>query len=191
MAILVRLLLCLRPSAAALAAVGVFLFPLVAHAAEAAAAAPSSGWSDILPRIIEIVSPFLVAALAWAGAKFAGWLGTKTKNEYLQGLMLRLNEGVFTAVKGVQQSYVDAIKRGRADGHLSDVEKKAAVNQALGSLKSYLGPKGLDELGKVLGLDGLAVDQFLGDKIEAAVHDLRASTKAAPGGAPLASPSAQ
>ena len=40
-------------------------------------------------------------------------------------------------------------------------------------MKSHLGPKGIAEFARILGLADGALDALIGAKVEAAVHDLR------------------
>lgn len=140
-------------------------------------------------KVLEILSPVLLAALTWAAAKLAQFIRAKVGNEYLKGVLVRLDDAVFTAVKAIQQSVVEEIKLASADGKITDEEKRRIKDKALATVKSHLGTKGLAELAKILGLDGVALDGLLSSKVEAAVHDLRRSTQAvngvAHGGAPV------
>ena len=129
-------------------------------------------------KILEILSPVLLAALTWAAAKLAQLIRAKVKSEYLRGALVSLDDAVFTAVKDLQQSVVEEIKAASADGKITDEEKKRIKEKALASVKSHLGTKGLSELATVLGLDGGAIEGFLSSKVEAAVHDLRRATTA-------------
>lgn len=129
-------------------------------------------------KVLEILSPVLLAALTWAAAKLAQLIRAKVKSEYLRGALVRLDDAVFTAVKDLQQSVVEEIKAASADGKITEDEKKRIKEKALASVKSHLGTKGLSELATVLGLDGGAIEGFLSSKVEAAVHDLRRATTA-------------
>lgn len=129
-------------------------------------------------KILEILSPVLLAALTWAAAKLAQFIRAKVQNEYLKGVLVRLDDAVFTAVKDLQQSVVEQIKAASADGKITDEEKKQIKDRALASVKSHLGTKGLAEVAKVLGLEGGALEGLLSSKVEAAVHDLRRTASA-------------
>jgi hypothetical protein len=132
-------------------------------------------------KVFEILSPILLAALTWAAAKLAQLIRAKVQNEYLKGVLVRLDDAVFTAVKDIEQSVVEQIKEASADGKITDDEKKRIKEKALASVKSHLGTKGLAEVARILGLDGGALDGLLSSKVEAAVHDLRRSTPVANG----------
>lgn len=143
-------------------------------------------------KVLEILSPLLLAALTWAAAKLAQLIRAKVQNEYLKGVLVRLDDAVFTAVKDLQQTVVEQIKVASADGKITDDEKKQIKDRALAAVKSHLGAKGLAEAAGILGLGGAALEGLLSSKVEAAVHDLRrsapATNSAAHGGAapPLA-----
>lgn len=135
---------------------------------------------DIGLKALEVLSPVLIAALTWAAAKLAQLVRAKVKNEYLRGVLVRLDDVVFTAVKDLQQTVVNEIKLASADGKITDVEKRRIKDQAIANVKSHLGTKGIGELAKVLGLDSGAIDGLLSSKVEAAVHDLRRASAATP-----------
>jgi len=152
--------------------------------------------ADLLMMAAQVLSPLLVAALAWAAAKAAELIRSKVANEYLRGTLVRLDNAVLTAVKELQQTVVAEVKAASADGKIDDVERQRIKDAALANVKSYLGPKGLAVLAELLGLSGDTLERYLGSRIEAAVHDLRvvdravsAPTSAAKTGAvlPLAS----
>jgi hypothetical protein len=132
-------------------------------------------------KTLELLSPVLLAALTWASAKLAQLIRAKVQNESLKGVLVRLDDAVFTAVKDVQQSVVKHIKSASADGKLTDDEKKQIKERALVAVKAHLGTKGLAEIAKVLGHEGGALEGLLASKVEAAVHDLRRTAPVASG----------
>lgn len=125
-------------------------------------------------KLLEIISPILLLLLTWIGVKTGKLIGAKVQNEYLKGVLVRLSETVFAAVKELQQTVVDAIKVANADGKITDDEKASIKAAAVKTIKSHLGVKGIKELLAVLGLDEDALDSFLGTQVEAAVLDLKA-----------------
>lgn len=76
---------------------------------------------------------------------------------------------VEASVREVHQTYAAEAKRGRADGKWTDEEKAEAKSRAIDIAKSNLGPKGLKKLAKIAD-----VDTWLGNKVEATVHKLKA-----------------
>jgi hypothetical protein len=133
-------------------------------------------------EVVKVLSPVLLAVLTAAVAKFAQLIRARVQNEYLQGLLIRLDDAVVTAVKDLQQRTVDRIKAASADGKISDDEKQQIRAAALAAVKSHLGANGRAEVAKILGLQGEGMDGLVSSKIEAAVHDLHCAA-ASPGGA--------
>lgn len=124
-------------------------------------------------RAAELGLGLLGGLLTWIGVLIGNLIKARVENEYLRGTLSRLNDTVWTVVKDVQQTLVNGIKIANADGRITPEETAKIRAAALASLKSYLGVAGLAAIGKVLGLDPAAVDNFLLSKVEAAVHDLR------------------
>jgi hypothetical protein len=150
-------------------------------------------WSDVGLRVFELLSPLLLAALTWTAARGAQLITAMVKNEYLRGVLVRVDTAILAVVREIQQVTVDTIKAARADGKLTPEERAGIQKAALDAVKSYLGPKGLAEITRIFGLDTLGVERFLTTRVEAAVHDLklaRASvpTSGAAPGAPLPLP---
>jgi hypothetical protein len=136
--------------------------------------------------MLEVLAPIVVAGLTWLSAKLAQLIQAKVKNEYLRGMLVRLDEAVFTAVKDLQQTVVDAIKAATADGKITEVEKQRIKQAAIDNVKSHLGTKGLAELGQILGLTITSVEGLIASKVEAAVHDIRGAAARTGASAPLA-----
>lgn len=127
---------------------------------------------------LQFLLPPLVGVLTVGAARLTTFIHGKVKNEYLEGVLLRLDDAVLTVVKDLEQTIVREIKRASADGKIPVEERRRIKDMALAKLKSYLGPKGLQLLVKVLGLSGSALDAFLVSKIEAAVHDVGMTSRA-------------
>lgn len=128
------------------------------------------GW-----KVFEVLSPVLLAGLSWLSVKAAQLITAKVKNEYLRGVLVRLDDAVFAGVREVQQVTVDSLKAASADGQLTPDERAKVKQAAIDSVKAHLGMKGIGEAAKVLGLEDGAIDKLLSTRVEAAVHDLRAS----------------
>ena len=135
-------------------------------------------WAELGLNILEALSPAILALLGWLGLKLSQWLRAKISNELIGGMLARLNDSVFTAVKAIEQTVVREIKAAKESDSPggakitraeADRVKKAAVDE----LKSYWGARGLAELGDVLGLTGDGLNKLLESKVEAAVHDLK------------------
>jgi hypothetical protein len=81
---------------------------------------------------------------------------------------------VLVAVREIEQLYVSRLKNASADGELTAEERKDAKEAAVTAARSYLGARGLVELGKVLGIPLDDVDRVVSARVEAAVYNLRA-----------------
>ncbi len=134
-------------------------------------------------KVLEILSPVLLAALTWAAAKAAQLIAAKVKNEYLRGALTRLDDAVLNAVREVHQVTVEGIKAASADGKLTVEERAKVKATALETIRAHMGPAGLAELVKVLGVDNGGLEKLLSTRIEAAVHDLKRARTNGYGGA--------
>jgi hypothetical protein len=146
-------------------------------------------FTDLALMALQLVAPLLAGAITWALAKLAAHIQASIQNQYLQGVLLRIDHAVVTVVKDLQRTVVDQIKAASADGKITADERRRIKNAALDLVKSYLGAKGLRVLGDVLGLSGGALDDFLSSRIEAAVHDVRVTDRAVGGPRPSQPPS--
>lgn len=136
--------------------------------------------NDIVQTLVPALGSLLIALLSWLAVWLAKMIQSKTQNSYLRGALIRLDDAIFTAVKGVTQTYVDAIKAASEDGTLTDNEKALAKAAAVSDARLLLGPKGLAALVKVLGINESLINDFLGSKVEAAVADLKTGPSPAP-----------
>lgn len=128
---------------------------------------------ELLPQILMALSPLFLAALGWLAKRGSDWIVANTSNQYLQSTLLRLDDAVFAAVKELAQVSVDAAKAASESGKLPAEVATEAKRAAIAKAKEMLGPRGLAELAKVFGLQGDAVDRFVGTRVEAAVLDLK------------------
>ena len=133
---------------------------------------------DLGLRILVLFSPILLAALAWASARLAQYITAHVKNTYLKNALVRLDDAVFSAVKELEQPVVAEAKATNSDGKLTAADRDRIKRAAMDKVKSYLGMKGLAEIGTILGLSPEGLAGVLGTRIEAAVHDVRAVTNA-------------
>jgi hypothetical protein len=118
----------------------------------------------------------LTPVLTWVGYKVSVWVGTLEANEKSGGMLARLTDSIFVAVKKVNQTLkakiLDAKDPTSAGGEkITDDEAQELKEAVWDELRSYWGTKGLAAAGKILGLDNLT--RFIDGKIEAAVSDLK------------------
>lgn len=119
-----------------------------------------------------VVLPIVGLFVMWASAMLPQWIKAKVKNESVAGVLERLTALTFTVVSEVQQTVVSNLgDKANAEALL------AARDQALATLKTHLGPKGIKELMTVLGIQTSdAFDKLLVTFIESAVHNLKSAT---------------
>lgn len=91
----------------------------------------------------------------------------------LEGLLIWVDHLVFSVVKEIAQTIVPAYRAASQDGHLSKDEAAELRQLAIDTVKRRMGVKGLAKATN-LGIVGKSLDEFLGTRVEAAVHDLKA-----------------
>lgn len=127
---------------------------------------------NLVSMAIQGLSPVFLAVLSWVGVMAAKWIQTKVKNEQFSGIIRRLNDAAITVVRDLNQTVVEDLKEASSDGKLTAEERLRIKTEALKSLKSYLGVKGLKMLSSILGLTpGEEIDLFLTSKIESKVNE--------------------
>jgi len=126
---------------------------------------------------LKALSPVFLALLGWVALRVQQLIAAKVKNEKVAGILGRLNEVAFDAVKEVQQTFVSKLEKPTTEDFVK------AKDQALAAIKSHMGAKGLVEAKKVLGIENEGdLEKMLLGLLESRVHDLKMS-KAAVGGA--------
>src|SRR6266545_852758 len=112
----------------------------------------SPEWWNVAGQAILALSPVLLAALSWLSLQAAGLIQVKVKHENVRGTLLRLDDAVFVAVRQIQQVIVDQLKAASADGTLTADERRHVKVATLEAIRSYMGPKGILEICRILGL---------------------------------------
>lgn len=119
-------------------------------------------------------SPVIAGLLAWLARAAAILITGRIEAGWAQDLLMRLNTQAYLIVTELQQTTIEALRKTNEDGVIT-AEEAAEIRQvALDRLKSYIGPRGLAEILKVLGLGGQGLDGFLGTLIESAVFRAKA-----------------
>jgi len=134
----------------------------------------SSEWWNVASQAILALSPVLLAALSWLSLQAAGLIQAKVKHENVRGTLLRLDDAVFVAVRQIQQVIVDQLKAASADGTLTADERRQVKVATLEAIRSYMGPKGILEICRILGLKDDELERVVGPRVDAAVFELNA-----------------
>lgn len=138
--------------------------------------------------VYQMLASVITAGLAWVGVKVSALIKNKIKNEMVGGMLARLNDSAFEAVKAVNEQMKDLIGKAKdpasPGGVKITIDEAAKLREAaLEHVKSYWGPKGLKELAYVLGFgsmlgfktDSEGLEKMIGNKIEAAVNEVKAT----------------
>ncbi|MFZ5895044.1 MAG: hypothetical protein ACOY0T_28550 [Myxococcota bacterium] len=131
-------------------------------------------WAN-LAKSAEALSPVFLAILSWLSLRVAQFINAKVKNEHVAGVLHRLDDAVAVAVRQVEQVIVAELKAASSDGILNAEERIRVKGAALAAARSYIGFKGLLEIGKILGLKRDELDRLVEARVEAAVYDMRAA----------------
>ena len=111
--------------------------------------------NTILIGTLSASAPLILWLIKFFGTKLtdmlADFLKKKTNNDYIANVIRRIDDTALRIVKSVYQEYVAGLKKQKAS--LNKDERETALDMALEKLKSYLGPKGLEEIGDVFGFD--------------------------------------
>lgn len=155
--------------------------PAVVFAADTAAQSalapdldkPLSQGAQVALTALQVLGAALVALFGWVSYHFSTWIKVKTKNELLGGMLARTTELVFTIVREAEQTMVYELRKARDPNSkggavITQSEGKQVKEAVMSKIKEIWGPKGIEELGKVLGLTPGGVNQFLSAKVEEA-----------------------
>ena len=127
--------------------------------------------------------PFAAMGVHWLGTRAGDLLQAKMRlaqatidSERLSAALLRLEDAVVTAVKDIEQTLVAEYRRLSADGKLSREDRRRLKETAVRKVKTFLGSAGLKELGNVLDVWELSVEDLIGAKVEATILDMKTAT---------------
>lgn len=122
----------------------------------------------MIEQITAALMPLLTTALtaigAFALAATTRWIQAHAKNAQVEGILDRLRDTVATVVAETEQTFVKQL----GEGGLSKENAAKALDAALASLKTHLGPKGIKELETIFPPSEL--EKILISFIEAQVH---------------------
>jgi hypothetical protein len=109
--------------------------------------------------------------------QLALFIRARTKSSVGQTLALKANDLIWTLVKEADQVIVAGLKAALADdGKVSPEELAKVKKDVVEKFKSLWGPFGMQLLAEAVGVDGAAAaETWVNSKVEAAVHDLKAT----------------
>ena len=142
---------------------------------------------DFISIVASVFFIFLVpmgaVAIHWLGARVGDLLHAKlqlaqtsAQRERLRAALLRLEDAVVTAVKDVEQTLVVEYRELARDGKLSREDRRRLKETAVRRVKTFLGSAGVKELGNVLDVWELSVEDLIGAKVEATILDMKTAT---------------
>jgi hypothetical protein len=125
---------------------------------------------------MDLIIEFGPKAFAWilaaVGAVLARYVVKMVSIKTAREIILRAGAEIRDAVTEVSQTYVDAVRRGRSDGKLTDEEAAEAKRLAWESFyANFGGAKALKRLARVLGLAD--AQAWVESKLEVAVNDAK------------------
>lgn len=135
---------------------------------------------QLISAVAELALPALVSGLLWLITKGVSYVVAKTSNEYIKGALVRLQDAVSTAVHEVENTVKKEFALANADGKLTKKEAEHIKAVAIAAAKTYLGPKGIAQIIKVIGVDEALVDKFIGGKIEQSLVAMKTGGQAGP-----------
>ena len=128
---------------------------------------------SFLSIAVQVLSPVLLAAASWVATRLGKLISQQVHHESLKALLLRLDDSVFTAVKSIEQSIVEDIKKASADGVITPEEAAKIRASAVRRVKDTLGATALSHLKDLLALGEHGLEKMLESKVDAAVYELR------------------
>jgi hypothetical protein len=166
------------------------LEPVALPPARAARAPLAIAAAGVLPDLPELAVDYGDKLLGWILALLgaaATWLLVRVgASAAWRSLVTELGAHARDVVLEVWQTYVEALKEGRADGKLTDQEKRIAKERAVAKLRARLGWRKLIALGggvltKLFAGSAWAqrVEDWLGGAVETAVAEAKREGKAA------------
>ena len=130
--------------------------------------------------VFMVLVPFGVMGIQLHGARAGDLLHAKlqltqtsVQGERLRAALLRLEDAVVTAVKDIEQTLAAEYRALASDGKLSREDRRRLKEIAVRRVKTFLGSTGLKELGSVLDVWELSVEDLIGAKVEATILDMK------------------
>ena len=121
-----------------------------------------------------LIEAILSGVVLFLAVQFALYINTRQRNELFVATRARLHDAAQATVKEVQQVLAEDFKTARVDHRLKGDTAAELRATAIKIMQGNLGPLGLHELRRALGLSRKApIDRFLVGRVEAALYDLK------------------
>jgi len=168
---------------------GISFLATMAIAVSAVAQEAVSSGAQVGLTVYEMAAGVIAAGLTW----LMGWIGKKiasgVKNDYVSGMLVRLDDSVFEAVIAVNQTMKTMIGKARDPGSpggtsITVAEADLLKEAAWSHVKSYWGSKGIKKIAAIAGFggafgigkpDAAGFESMVKNKIEAAVGTVKVS----------------
>jgi len=126
-----------------------------------------------MPIFIDLLKVGAGLLATYLSTLAADFIASKVKNAKARDILLGLESAAADAVAEVWQTSVEAAKRASEDGKLPKETAEAAKAQAIATVKSYLGQKGIDAIMRALGWSAAQTDAVIANKIEKAIYNAK------------------
>lgn len=125
-------------------------------------------------------------ALLWVLTLVGSWVLVLVQRHLTgRAIVQRALTEVGHAVLEVSQTFVSGLKAGAADGKLTLDDARKARDMAVTIARANIGPKGLEALGRIIGVD---VGDWLKTRVESTVAQIKMPVAVAPVALPFPKP---
>ena len=123
-------------------------------------------WNSILSNLMVVLQPVVLTIFGIVSAKVIQLINTKVKNAKTKEILDRLMNFIYHSAMLTEVKVVNELKK---NGPLNKEGQQKALQTTLDSVKQMMGPAGMTDLQKVLGIDQAAVEHVVVAKIESTV----------------------
>ena len=133
---------------------------------------------ELLPQIIDLLAPLLLAITTFVFARLGVLISSKVKSERLRTIGLHLNAAASDVVLELEQNAVSRLRDASDDGRIAPEEVADLKRDALANLTRYLGTRGKADALKAFGFKNEEeLEDLLRAKLEAEVAKMKTAVK--------------
>jgi hypothetical protein len=122
-------------------------------------------WLQIWTQIAQVLAPFIAAGAVWLIKDLVLHLTARAKTAYVKEFMAYLGDIVSQAVEATNGTYVDALKKARADGKLTTREAMSAFQQTKDAVRLMLTEAERKLANKFLGDFGMFINTLIEQQV--------------------------